>query len=396
MKTKQLFVEVIIGTVLVANAASNVELNAGETYVVSEKSDSEMVTETPRNDGVDPVVAQDKPLRQAKDRPNILFIAIDDMNDWTGFLGGHPQTKTPNLDRLAEKGVNFVNAHCPAPGCSPSRNALLYGVEPFHSGLYPFYDGKGNSKELFTKYTSLPQFFKEHGYNTYGSGKIHHESKAEPKEWTDYCRPTHKLIYKPEAGYQIGESRKMAFCPTTNPLEEHPDYEVASYGIEVLNKKHDKPFFLGVGIVRPHLPFVCPQRFFDALPEQILPPPLKADDHSDIPWEGRAMSWLGDDLQFTKDKAWNRVRRAYLACISWTDFNVGRVLDALEKSPYAQNTIIVVWSDHVIAQLPKEEAPLVKQGYAKWSLVGADSPRGPAMKERWKQWQSKMNPPLPD
>ena len=120
------------------------------------------------------------------ERPNILFIAIDDMNDWTGFLGGHPQAQTPNMDRLAKKGVNFSNAHCSAPGCSPSRNALLYGVEPFRSGLYAFYDQEGFSEKILEGYTSLPQFFKSNGYNTYGSGKIHHRREPTPVEWTEF------------------------------------------------------------------------------------------------------------------------------------------------------------------------------------------------------------------
>ena len=283
----------------------------------------------------------------ATGKPNILFIAIDDMNDWTGFLGGHPQAKTPNLDRLARAGVNFTNAHCPSPGCSPSRNALLYGVEPFHSGLYPFYDHENIPTEVLDRYISLPRFFKERGYRTYGAGKIHHGSKDAPEEWNDYLEMIwNNLTYKPEAGYQAKKSKKMAFCPTANPLEEHHDYKVASYGIEVLSQQHDQPFFLAVGIVRPHLPFVCPEQFFDALPKNISSPSIKADDHDDIPWPGRAMSKIGDDFQFSKDKAWERVRRAYLACISWADYNVGRVLDSLEKSPYADNTIVVVWSDH--------------------------------------------------
>ena len=102
-------------------------------------------------------------------RPNVLFIAIDDMNDWTGFLGGHPQAQTPHMDRLAKKGVNFTNAHCSAPGCSPSRNALLYGVEPYKSGLYAFYDQDKFSKSQLDDYTSLPEFFKNNGYATFGS-----------------------------------------------------------------------------------------------------------------------------------------------------------------------------------------------------------------------------------
>jgi arylsulfatase A-like enzyme len=280
-------------------------------------------------------------------QPNILFIAIDDMNDWTGFLGGHSQAVTPNLDAVAKRGVNFTNAHCPAPGCSPSRNALLYGIEPFNSGLYPFYDQDGVHESLRKKYTSLPQFLKENGYGTFGAGKIHHGSKAAEVEWTDYHKPTrHALKLDVAAGYQAGGKRKMSFCPTTNPHEEHPDHKVASYGIDVLNDDHDKPFFLAVGIVRPHLPFICPPEFFDLYPDPVDPPRIKENDLDDIPWVGRSMAKRGDDNRFRNDDAWDDVRRAYLACISWADFNIGRVLDALEESAYADNTIVVIWSDH--------------------------------------------------
>ncbi|WP_442508581.1 sulfatase [Novipirellula sp. SH528] len=283
---------------------------------------------------------------QAESKPNILFIAIDDMNDWTGFLGGHPQAKTPNMDALAKRGVNFTNAHCPAPGCSPSRNALLYGVEPFHSGLYAFYEHDLHP-DLLKQYGSLPQFLKDNGYDTFGAGKIHHGSKSEPQEWSDYHEPTKSpLNLNVAAGYQVDNQFKMSFCPTTAPLEDHPDHKVASYGIDVLARKHDKPFFLAVGIVKPHLPFVCPQQFFDLYPDPVDPPQINPDDLDDIPRVGRSMAKLRDDNRFKKDQAWDKVRRAYLACISWADFNVGRVLDALEASPYADNTIVVLWSDH--------------------------------------------------
>ncbi|MEX0326394.1 MAG: sulfatase [Puniceicoccaceae bacterium] len=286
-------------------------------------------------------------LHAGEKRPNILFIAIDDMNDWTGFLGGHDQAVTPNLDAVANKGVNFTNAHCPAPGCSPSRNALLYGIEPFNSGLYPFYDKAEFHETLRGNYVSLPQFLKENGYGTYGAGKIHHGSRAAESEWTDYHKPErHALKLDLEAGYQMGGKRKMSFCPTTNPFEEHPDHKVASYGIDVLSKDHEKPFFLAVGIVRPHLPFICPPEFFDLYPDPVDPPRIKEDDLNDIPWVGRSMARRGDDNRFRKDEAWDKVRRAYLACISWADYNIGRVLDALEASPYADNTIVVIWSDH--------------------------------------------------
>ena len=292
-----------------------------------------------------PVMASPQTTAPRVDRPNILFIAIDDMNDWTGFLGGHPQAVTPRMDALADRGVNFTNAHCVAPGCSPSRNALLFGLEPSSTGLYPFYKPVPDS--IRAKHRSLPQFLKESGYLTFGAGKIHHGAKGWPEEWTDYHKPEwHKLEYDPEAGYQIGTSRKMAFCPTRNPLPEHPDYKVASYGIDVLGKTHEQPFFLAVGIVKPHLPFVCPKRFFELYPDPVQPPAIQMNDHDDIPWAGRALAKINDDFRFRSDEAWERVRRSYLACISWADYNVGRVLDALTASPYAENTIVILWSDH--------------------------------------------------
>ena len=286
--------------------------------------------------------------------PNVLFIAIDDMNDWTGFLGGHPQAITPNMDRLARRGVNFTNAHCIAPACSPCRLALLYGVEPFHSGLYPFYNHDEITDDVLSKYTSLPRCFREHGYRALGAGKIFHGSKSLAADWDDYHKHSGaKLKYAPENGYQQGQSTKMAFCPTTSPLQDHPDYQVASYGIDVLARKHDKPFFLALGIVKPHLAFVCPQRFFDMQAERIEPPLLRHKDLADVPWVGRTMAKLSDDYRFRGDQAWEKVHRAYLACNSWADFNIGRVLDALEQSPYADNTVIVLWSDHGYHQMEK-------------------------------------------
>lgn len=279
-------------------------------------------------------------------KPNILFIVIDDMNDWTGFLGGHPQAITPNMDQLASEGVNFVNAHCPAPGCAPSRNAILYGVEPYHSGLYPFY-GDEIHNDLHTRYVSLPRFFKENGYETYGAGKVHHGSKGNPIEWTGYSETIkEKKEFSEGRGYQADNSGKLSFRPTFNPEEEHADYLRASYGADILSRRHNKPFFLAVGFVKPHLPFDCPERFFNALPDKILPPAINGDDLSDIGEEGVSMCRLGDDKRFRKDNAWEEVRRAYLACISWTDYNIGRLLEGLYKSQYADNTVVVLWSDH--------------------------------------------------
>ena len=283
----------------------------------------------------------------ASSQPNVLFIAIDDMNDWVGFLGGHPQAQTPNMDKLAKRGVNFTNAHCISPACSPCRLGLLYGIEPYNSGLYPFYDDKRIPQDVLGKFTSLPKLFRENGYQAFGAGKIFHNTKNLESDWDDhYNHDGAELVYAPKEGYQQDRSRNMAFCPTTNPLEDHPDYQVATFGIDVLQKQHEKPFFLAIGIVKPHLAFVCPQQFFDMHAGPIQTPLIRHRDLLDVPWVGRSMAKLSDDYKFRTDKAWEKVRRAYLACNSWADYNIGRVLDALESSAHADNTIIVLWSDH--------------------------------------------------
>jgi len=277
-------------------------------------------------------------------KPNIVFIAIDDMNDWVGYMGGHPQAITPNMDKLANEGVAFMNAQSVAPGCSPSRNALLYGVEPYKSGLYAFYDHDIHD-DLHKKYVSLPRFLKENGYKTYGSGKIHHGPKGNDLEWTDYLETKGmKKAFAEGKGY--GDDKKSSFRPTTNPFEEHHDYQVASYGIDVINQQHEQPYFAAIGLVKPHLPFDCPEVFYDALPDKISPPAILENDLDDIGREGNSMRRAKDDKKFKKDKAWEKVRRAYLTCNSWVDHNVGRIMDAVEKSPDADNTIVILWSDH--------------------------------------------------
>jgi len=277
-------------------------------------------------------------------KPNIVFIAIDDMNDWAGFMKGHPQAMTPNMDELAQQGVVFTNAQTVAPGCSPSRNALLYGVEPYNSGLYPFYD-HGIHKQLKEKYTSLPTFLKQNGYNTYGSGKIHHGPEYGNQEWTSYLDAERfpKVFAK---GKGFANNKKSSFRPVTNPLEQLFDHQVASYGIDVINQKHDKPYFAAIGLVKPHLPFDCPVQFYDALPEKIEAPAILENDLNDIGREGNSMRRAGDDKKFTANNQWEDVRRAYLSCISWVDYNVGRIISAVENSPEADNTVVILWSDH--------------------------------------------------
>lgn len=127
-------------------------------------------------------------------RPNILMLCIDDMNDWYGFLGGHPEAKTPHMDKLAAKGVNFTNAHCTAPGCSPSRNAIMLGAEPHNLGLYPFYKLENVDSAEMAPYTALPHLLCKNDYTTCGITKVYHNPDntwQTEKDWDEYTNTEH-------------------------------------------------------------------------------------------------------------------------------------------------------------------------------------------------------------
>ena len=286
------------------------------------------------------------------ERPNVLMICIDDMNDWCGFLGGHPQAKTPNMDRLAKKGVNFTNAHCTAPGCSPSRNALMLGVEPHHSGLYPFYNlNHIDTGELDRFTTPLPKLFKDKGYTTCGLTKVYHNpdrSWRTDEQWDEYKYYGNAKLHKiAEKGYHPEPyNKRTVACPASNPLEDFQDYLSAKHASEFLSRDHEKPFFLAVGFILPHTSFIMPEENWDRFPDPIEEPPIKADDLTDIPMPGQANAQIYVEIPVRRDNAWEDIRRGYLASINFTDDNVGRVLRALEQSSYADNTIIILWSDH--------------------------------------------------
>lgn len=292
------------------------------------------------------------------DTPNVLFIAIDDMNDWVGVLGGHPQTKTPNIDKLATRGILFTNAHTPAPACSPCRNAILYGIEPHNSGLYPFYNRDKMDPVFFNEHKSMFELFRENGYNTYAAGKIHHDNSRKESiamfdslEFTESINDKLLLLPKPivDTTDGVGPKTYGNSCerPLISPLEEEFDYNVAKFGIDVVHRKHDKPFFLAVGFKAPHTPLVAPKKYFDMFPrETIVKPEIKDDDLADLSWVARSNAKIKFDHQLRTQDAWEDRIRAYLACIAYTDENVGRVIEGLNNSEYRDNTVIVLWSDH--------------------------------------------------
>lgn len=283
-------------------------------------------------------------------KPNVLFIAIDDLNDWIGVLGGHPQARTPNLDRLAKRGVLFTRAYCSAPSCNPSRASLMTGILPSTSGVY---HNPQPWRKAMPEAVTLPQHFTRHGYWSAGAGKIYHGKYPDPASWQTYFpdqkknKPVDPLPGKRPAN-SIPNTSHFDWGPLSEPAKAMGDYKVADWIIDQLSKKQDKPFFLACGIYRPHLPWYVPQKYFDLFDEEgITLPKVQENDLVDIPKPGlRFAKPQGDHAKVTKHRQWKKAVHGYLASIAFADEQVGRVLDALQQSPHAKNTIIVLWTDH--------------------------------------------------
>lgn len=292
----------------------------------------------------------------AADKPNVLFISVDDLNDWTGCLGGHPQAKTPNIDRLAASGVLFTNAHCPAPACNPSRGAIMTGISPHVSGLY---DNRQSMREIMPDAELLPKYFSRHGYWSAGSGKILHYF-TDAQSWDEYFPPKEtedpfprtmyprkRPVNLPVGGpWQYNETDWAALDATDE--EFGGDWLVSKWIGEQLAKKHEKPFFLACGIYRPHEPWFVPKPYFDQFPiEDIqLPPGYQENDLDDLPPAGKKRGPNRYFPHIQKHNQWKQGIQGYLASIAFADAMVGRVLNALEDGPNAGNTIVVLWSDH--------------------------------------------------
>jgi arylsulfatase A-like enzyme len=297
-------------------------------------------------------------------RHNVLMIAVDDWNDWIGALGGHPQVRTPNVDRLAARGVLFTDAHTACPLCNPSRAALMTGRRPSTSGVY---DNDQPWRAAMPDVTTLPQHFRNNGYRAYGGGKLFHHGKGynDPRSWDEYYHWNPKAR---EEGMTDGYSfppdpeperpvtpmpsvswRNFDWAPLDVGEDQMPDYKVSGWAASVLKQKHDKPFFLAAGMFRPHIPWFVPRRYFDMYPlDEVIVPQVKEDDLADLPPVARQMA-LNEhsrhDLLVSTGN-WKRAVQAYLACITFSDAMIGRLLDALDASPYRDNTIVCLWSDH--------------------------------------------------
>ena len=282
---------------------------------------------------------------QAADSPNVLFIAVDDLNDWVGCLGGHPQAKTPIIDALAARGVNFTRAYCASPVCNPSRTALMVGLRSSTTGVYSNGIDRRDSKAAMAV-TPLNSYFHSQGYYVAGAGKIYHGDGDQFGEWDDYARP-HRGDIAPAAGASGGVGG-IRFAPVDARDEDMADYHTVSYCIEQLQQKHDKPFFLACGLHKPHMAWNVPRKYYDQFPlDKIELPKVLESDLDDVPPAGVRMAKPdGDHADILASGRWKDAVQGYLAAGAFCDAMIGRLMKAFDESAYKNNTIIVFWGDH--------------------------------------------------
>ena len=302
-------------------------------------------------------------------KPNILFIAIDDLNDYISVLDNHSNVRTPNFERLAKRSVTFANAHCPAPACHPSRVAVMTGVHPVSSGIYRnAFRAHGprwrHESPMLEDAVVLSQHFRNHGYRAVGGGKIFHtlqwtpgDSQNDPNAWDDYRadpldpisadwpRPDFVGTRDQNEGF-VGKRPLNNFYFGAAPVEltkDQGDGAVVDWAVDQMQSETDQPLFLAVGLFRPHIPFEVPRKWFDLYPiEEVELPPYRKDDFDDARPHER-MDW---HPWVTENKQWKTLMQGYLASISYVDHELGRLLDGLDASSMKNNTIVVLWTDH--------------------------------------------------
>ena len=289
----------------------------------------------------------------AQKQPNVIFIAVDDLNDWVGCMGGNPQAITPNIDKFAESALIMNKAYAPSTVCCPSRTALLTGKHATYTGVY------GNSQDLrnapkAANLVTLPEYFGKHGYYTLSTGKIFHEhGQDNSKYYTERVETSGKAgklwSEQPQVeGIQSGGT-DFAWGATTAKVDETKDYLAAKWAADQLKRDFDKPFFIALGISKPHLPWFVPQEFFDMYPlDKLVPVEIFRDDLDDIVRADGKKIFSADNRFLLADKTGKHknAQQAYLACVSYVDYCLGLLFDELAKSKYADNTIVMIWGDH--------------------------------------------------
>jgi len=305
---------------------------------------------------------------QAQDTapPDVLFISIDDLNDWVGVLGGHPQAITPNIDALAARGMLFTNAHAPSALCNPSRTAIFTGLAPSTTGVY------GNAPDWRTVdrlegIPTIPKYFRQRGYRTFGAGKLFHAHTYSDGGFSGYNDITAWDAYYPSLDRQLPDEIRPLNRPANgNPFSQNIDWaglvaedsamgdgQVVGWGRQQLLADSGGPRFVAIGIYRPHPPWYVPQKYLDLYPlESLELPHVLETDLDDVPdaaligaFDGNMPPMLYHEWGVASG-LWKEAVQAYLASVSFADAMVGQLLDALDRSGRANNTIIVLWSDH--------------------------------------------------
>jgi len=271
-------------------------------------------------------------------KPNVLFISVDDLNDWVGCLDGHPQTRTPNLDRLAARGTLFRNAHCQGTMCNPSRISLLWGRRPSSTGFYDNHHHVSKHPEFLAAHQSLPAHFAANGYKTLTAGKIFHGGAIlknhfqtigpRPGQWQ---KGLDEAVHDKPKGWH----RTWDFGPQDYDETKFTDHVIATWAVKQLEVEHSKPFFLALGFYRPHVPFFPPRRVHERF-EDVRLPEVENDDWKDIPDAARGVSLSNPKIPthewMKKEGRWQQAVHAYLACVHWTDEQLGTATTSAKSS----------------------------------------------------------------
>jgi arylsulfatase A-like enzyme len=296
-------------------------------------------------------------MAQSTQKPNVLFITIDDMNDWTTVFDKSNPIKTPNIEKLADRGVFFSKAYCSSAACNPSRASVMTGTRPHKTGIY---GNRSDWRGTLPNIKTVQQHYKDNGYFVCGAGKIFHHHKDwayhDNASFHDYLMMSINEPYpdKKINGFEEYGSRNTDWGAWPDDIKKTADYRTTEYAIQKLQQDYDQPFFLNVGIYKPHSPFFAPQEFFDKYPLHDLEmPELLKDDCNDFPEGARKLmeksKWFWSGMMKAMDDNPNAYReyiQAYQACATFADDMIGKIIDALDKSPNKDNTIIVLWSDH--------------------------------------------------
>jgi arylsulfatase A-like enzyme len=290
----------------------------------------------------------------ATEKPDVVFIIVDDLNDYLGCLGGHPDAISPNIDALAASGMLFSQAYCNSPQCRPSRTSLNHGIYPFNTGTY--FNAK-DKNETKIETPTMQQFFMANGYRVASGGKVFHGSSPGTSGDALFKKPGDPKPPKGENSFGSLKPPNDGYALDVAD-EEMSDYKVASWAIDQWDNNTDKPLFMSIGFFRPHRPLQVPKEYFDLFPLDSIQRPTEPaeDDWKDMPEFAQRLArthahkalhdGLSDHEFIVANDEWDKTIRAYQASIAFVDKQIGRFLDALATNPRGRETVIMLASDH--------------------------------------------------